>query len=279
MIVFLHIPKTGGTTFRSILQRNHGIRHCHSHQTRKDTFSQADFNFVRKVFPGLKSIAGHNLVDPLSLSLPDPFYITFLREPIARVISHYQDTVLRGNNRATFEESLKTSDHLQNLIVKLMAGKPDLDKAKRFLEKCGVVCFTEKFDLSLHLVERLCPDKLDLRYYRRVVARDNTVKDKLRRDERMLELARNYNRLDLELYSFAANEIFPQLCARAGLKATDQVSSYEVTSEKVLSHPRLGRFYNKVFRELYKIRERLSPAQRASTPANTTGAKQPLTPS
>lgn len=273
MIVFLHIPKTGGTTFRSILQRNHGVYHCHSHQTRKDTFSQADFNFVRKVFPGLKSIAGHNLVDPLSLSLPDPFYVTFLREPIARVISHYQDTVLRGNNRMTFEESLKTGDHLQNLIVKLMAGKPDLDKAKRFLEKCGAVCFTENFDLSLHIVDRLCPCKLDLRYFRRVVARDNTIKDSLRRDERMLELARDYNRLDLELYSFAVNEIFPRLCARAGLKPTDQVSSYEVKSLRVLAQPRLGRFHNKLFRELYKMRERLSPAPTAQTPASVTGSK------
>lgn len=257
MIVFLHIPKTGGTTFRFILENSLGVFNCHSHQTRKETFSQADFNFVRKVFPVLKSIAGHNLVDPLSLSLPDPFYITFLREPIARVISHYQDTVLRGNNRMSFEENLRTGDHLQNLMVKLMAGEPNLDKAKRFLEKCGALGLTEKFDLSLHTIERLCPCKLDLHYRRKVVARDNTTKESVSRDDRMLEIAREFNRLDLELYSFALNEVFPRLCEKAGFNPSDQVRSYEVISGKAHMNYRAGRFYNKVFRELYKIRVRL----------------------
>lgn len=257
MIVFLHIPKTGGTTFRFILENSLGVFNCHSHQTRKETFSQADFNFARKVFPILKSIAGHNLVDPLSLSFPDPFYITFIREPVARVISHYQDTVLRGNNQMSFEENLRTGDHLQNLMVKLMAGGPDLDKAKRFLEKCGALGLTEQFDLSLHTIERLCPCKLDLHYRRKIVARDNTTKDSLRRDSRLLEMAREYNRLDLELYSFAVNEIFPRLCEKAGFGPSDKVSSYEVLSGGVHTRNQVGRFYNKVFRELYKIRVRL----------------------
>lgn len=263
MIVFLHIPKTGGTTFRFILENSLGVFNCHSHQTRRDTFSQADFNFVRKVFPVLKSIAGHNLVYPLSLSLPDPFYITFMREPIARVISHYQDTVLRGNNKLSFEESLRTGDHLQNLAVKLMAGGPNLDKAKRFLEKCGAVCFTEKFDLSLHIVERLCPCKLDLHYRRRVVARDNTTKESIKHDGRLLELAREYNQLDLELYSFAVNEIFPRLCEKAGLRPSDQLGSYEIFSGGIHTRNQIGRFYNKVFRELYKMRVRLRLDQAA----------------
>lgn len=257
MIVFLHIPKTGGTTFRFILENSLGVFNCHSHQTRRETFSQADFNFVRKVFPVLKSIAGHNLVDPLGLSLPDPFYITFMREPIARVISHYQDTVLRGNNKMSFEDSLRTGDHLQNLTVKLMAGELNVDKAKRFLEKCGAIGFTEKFDLSLHIVERLCPCKLDLHYRRRVVARDNTTKESIKRDSRLLELAREYNKLDLELYSFALNEIFPRLCEKAGLPSSAPVSTYEVFSGGIHARYRIGRFYNKVFRELYKMRVRI----------------------
>ena len=257
MIVFLHIPKTGGTTFRFILENSLGVFNCHAHQTRRDVFSQSDFDFVRKIFPRLKSIAGHNLVDPLSLSFPNPFYITFMREPVARVISHYQDTVLRGNNRASFEESLRANDQLQNLHVKLMAGGPNLDKAKRFLEKCGAVGLTEKFDLSLHIVERLCPVKLDLHYRRRVVARDNATKQSVQRDSRMLELAGEYNRLDVELYSFALNEIFPRLCEKAGFSPSDKVSSYEIFSGGVHARNQIGRFYNKVFRELYKLRSRL----------------------
>jgi hypothetical protein len=257
VIVFLHIPKTGGTTFRFILENSLGIFNCHAHQTRRESFSQSDFEFVRKIFPGLKSIAGHNLVDPLHLSFPDPFFITFMREPVARVISHYQDTVLRGNNQQSFEECVRTKEDLHNLQVRLMAGEANVDKAKRFLEKCGAVGLTEKFDLSLHLIDRLCPCKLDLHYQRRVVARDNATKESVQRDSRMLELAREYNRLDLELYDFAVKEVFPKLCEKAGLNLADKVSSYEIFSGGIHTRNQIGRFYNKVFRELYKLRSKV----------------------
>src|ERR1039457_1566869 len=88
VIIFLHIQKTGGSSFVSILERNFGCSNCHAYQTRTEMFSPADFEFVKMVFPRLRSIVGHNLVDPLRFSVADPFYVTFLREPVARVISH-----------------------------------------------------------------------------------------------------------------------------------------------------------------------------------------------
>src|SRR5882757_10644500 len=121
MIVFLHIHKTGGTSFRSILERNFGPSCCHTNQIRREVFTQADLAFVKKFFPGLCAITGHNLVDPLQFTVADPFYATFLREPVARVISHYQDQVLGGRNTMTFEESLRKQEHLNNWQVKLMA--------------------------------------------------------------------------------------------------------------------------------------------------------------
>ena len=114
MIVFLHIPKTGGTTFQSILQKNFGASCCHSDQTRRDLFSHADLKFVKKFYPRLRAITGHNINDPLQYSIPDPFYGTFLREPIARTISSYQASVLLGTNRASFEDSLKNRKGLKS---------------------------------------------------------------------------------------------------------------------------------------------------------------------
>jgi hypothetical protein len=89
VIVFLHIPKTAGSTFNFILENSFGIRACHSNHTRKKVFEQADLDFARKVFPGLRSVSGHNLVDPLRLKAPKAYFVTFLREPIARVVSRY----------------------------------------------------------------------------------------------------------------------------------------------------------------------------------------------
>ena len=139
MIIFLHIQKTGDSSFVSILDRNFSCSNCHAYQTRREIFSLADFEFVKTAFPRLRSIVGYNLVDPLRFSVADPFYVTFLREPVARVLSHYQFSVVKGKNKMTFEESLQKQNHLNNWQVKLMAGGENLDKAKRFCRADGKI--------------------------------------------------------------------------------------------------------------------------------------------
>jgi len=257
MIVFLHVHKTAGSTFQFILENSLGIAACHTNHAKKPVFGQADLEFARKVFPGLRSIAGHNLIDPLSLSVPDPCYMTFLREPVARVFSRYQGSVVNAQNKMSFEESLRKNDDLENWHVRMMAGGRDLDKAKRFLEKCRFVGLTEKFDLSLHVLERLSPVKLNLNYNRRRVISDNSIKQALERDSRAIEMAREYNKLDLELYAFGVNEIFPKLCAQAGFKPTDKVASYDKYASEVKWKYVLSHFYNMVFyRQLCKARNK-----------------------
>src|ERR1700685_1321932 len=174
MIIFLHIPKTAGSSFEFILENNFGFSHCHTDHayfhdhtshSRQKLFDQADLDFARKVFPRLKSIAGHNWVNPLRLSAPDPFHVTFLREPVARVLSQYQERAISnrvmGKPAVDFAEALHTDEGLENLHVKLMAGERNLDKAKKFLEKCSFVGLTEKFDLSLQVLKNLYLGKLN----------------------------------------------------------------------------------------------------------------------
>ncbi|HWC58361.1 MAG TPA: hypothetical protein VHC44_01610 [Verrucomicrobiae bacterium] len=253
----MHIPKTGGTSFNVILENSFGIRNCHSNQTSRSTFTQGDLEFARKCYPGLRSIVGHNLVDPGQLKVPDPFFMTILREPIARVISHFQYSVQNGHNQKSFAETLCASENLENLQVKLIAGGRNLDKAKRFLEQCAFVGLTEKFDLSLRVLERLSPWKLKSNYERRVVARGNDLKESLEHDERMIELAREYNKLDLELYEFALNEVFPRLCQKAGVNPAEKVPSYQSDSCTKQLNYRLSKFYSRLFRHLCKLRYEL----------------------
>jgi len=255
VIIFLHIPKTAGTSFRCILENTFVVSHCHATHTKKSVFSQADLDFAQKVFPRLQSIAGHNLIDPFQLSVTDPFYITFLREPVSRVISKYQESVVKGTNRRSFEECLRECKDLENSEVKLIAGERNLDKAKRILEKCNFVGLTEKFDLSLHVLERLCPYKLNMHYTRRRVADDNTIRQSLQSDDRMMEMVREYNKLDMELYAFAVNEVFPRLCEKVGLSPSSEVVSYETYTNGIQWKYVLGRWYNRlVYRQICKIR-------------------------
>lgn len=264
MIVFLHVPKTAGSTFQFILENSFGISACHTNHTKQEVFSQTDLDFARKMFPRLQSIAGHNLADPLQLSVPGAFYLTFLREPVARVISHYQDSVLNGVNRLTFEDSLRTGEFLENLQVKLLAGERNLDKAKHVLEKCAFVGLTEKFDLSLHVLARLCPCRLNLNYKRRRTAANHSIRDALRHDERLMAMAAERNRLDVELYAFAVNEIFPKLCAKAGLNPADPVATYDRYTSEMKWKYLLNHFYNMcVYRQICKLTRRGAPEKLA----------------
>ena len=257
MIVFLHIPKTAGSTFQFILENTFGVSACHTNHTKQDFFRQDDFEFARKFFPRMKSLAGHNLVDPLALTVPQPFHLTFLREPVARVFSHYQDMILTGGKTWTFEEFMRESDVAENLHVRLMAGGPDLDKAKKYLERCDFVGLTEKFNLSLHVLDKLSPYPLNLNYKRRCTAATNTIRQPIAKDPRMIDLARERNQLDLALYDFALKEIFPKFCAKAGLSPDSEVTSFDTyTSDRHFRY-RLCHLYNLIiYRQLGKLRRR-----------------------
>jgi len=269
MLIFIHLPKTAGSTFQFILENSLGITACHTNHTKTPVFTRNDLDFARKLFPVLRSLAGHNLIDPWQLSIPDPFYLTFLREPVARVLSHYQDSLFSGK-QGTIEDELRKRDLLENLQVKMIAGERNLDKAKRSLEKCDFVGLTEKFELSLHVLERICPVKLNYSYKRRRVTPDNQARKLLEKDGRVMDLIREYNQLDLELYAFAVNEIFPKICARAGFSPADKVASRDHYTSELKWKYLLCHFYNMmVYRQVCKLRRRQAPAVVA--PANGAG--------
>ena len=254
MLFFLHIPKTGGTTFQFILENSLGPAHCHLGHLGKQVVDQRDLEFARKFFPWLRSLAGESLVDPLRLSVPDPFYITFLREPVARAFSHYQDEVLRGGKTLTFEEMLNSQDVLENTQVKRLAGQADLGRAKLVLEKFHFVGLTEKFDLSLHMLGKICPVRLNYNYKRKVTARDNAIKRSLESDSRLVDMTREKNRLDSELYDFAVKELFPRFCAQTGYSATETVASFDRYRSEIRPGFLLHRLYNQtLFRNVCKL--------------------------
>ena len=269
MLFFLHISKTAGSTFHFILENSLGASHCHLGHLRKPVLDQRDLDYARKFFPAWRSIAGENLIDPLRFSVPDPFYMTFVREPVARVFSHYQDDVQRGGKTITFEQMLATDGVLENYQVKCLAGRADLGRAKQVLEKFNFVGLTEKFDLSLHVLGKLCPVPLNLNYNRKVTAKDNTIKNALAADARLVDMTREKNQLDLALYDFAVREIFPKFCAQAGFSPTDKVASFDRYSSDRRPLFLLHRLYNKAFfRQISKLynrrREREQLSQRTS---------------
>jgi hypothetical protein len=209
MIIFTHIPKTAGTAVKYNLRCNFGIHHVDSRRTKRNVFTSKDLSFAKKVFPGIHAVSGHNLVDPpMNIHEPDMHLITMLRQPEVRCASNYQDEVLRGNLKESFEVWI-SNPHNQNRICKILTGSDDLERARILLKQYyRVVGITEHFQDSLKLLQISLKKPLALFNKKRIVASSNEIKEGLLGNEASLSLLKKYNQLDRQLYDFALEEIF-----------------------------------------------------------------------
>ncbi len=255
LILFVHIEKTAGSTFIFILRNSFGIHHVDSLKIRNRFFTIQNLQFASKVFPTILAISGHNIAEPTRhLKGVDAFLATFLRDPVNRCASHYQDQVLRVNLKLSFAEWI-LDERYQNLMVKRIAGEPDLAKAKDLLlNQYDFVGITEHFDDSLRLLNIVSPYPLRYGYMRKVVASENSIKQDLLGNAQTRELLIRYNDLDQKLYDFALNEIFYPLIE----ENQSQLEKIDLPGEVYRNQRRwsyqLSTGYNKfIFRPLVKL--------------------------
>lgn len=255
MIIFTHIPKTAGTTLKYILRNNFGIKHIDSAKVKSPVYSSDDLKFALKIFRHPQAISGHNLVDPQSnVGKPEAQLITILRDPINRCASHYQDAVLRGNLRLSFEKWIDLEEN-QDLSVKIIAGSDDIEKAKLLLkESYRWVGITERFNESLKLLNILIDEPLNLQYRRMITASNNDIKQRLLSDKASLDLLNKHNALDKELYDFAIREIFlPAMVQHK--EALDKITLPEEirSNQKDFRYKRSVGYNKYVYRQLIKL--------------------------
>ena len=206
---------------------------------------------ARRIFPGIKSISGHNLKEATQHIPDETFrYMTVLRDPVKRCISHFQDNCLRHDNKLPFEEWIK-NERIHNLQVKHIAGEDNLEKAKKLLQKkYFFIGLTERFDESLQLLKIISPYKLNINYKKKVVAKDNSIKNEIMKNPDKLALAKKHNQLDVESYNWVTNELFPGMIE----KKADEIKQTAKPEEKyktVLTwNYQMSIFYNKF---IYKI--------------------------
>jgi hypothetical protein len=110
-IVFLHIPKTAGSTFGSVLRRNAPTGDFHI----PNMFNyEADLTarlawIARQPTGRVRSIQGHISLSWRASLPPDARFVTFLREPVARQFSHfrhlYRESIAAGRE-PPMEEAL-----------------------------------------------------------------------------------------------------------------------------------------------------------------------------
>ncbi len=221
-LLFVHIPKTAGQTVVQILRNQYPGAFArvdpHAEQDPDRPELQGELREAERA--GSRVIVGHF---PFGVGrwLEGPCrYVTFLRDPVDRVISRYyylidnpetpHYAVLRGSSGG-LEEALDLQPQFRNWQTRVMAGTdPDgrydprapctdetLARAKDNLERCAAVGLTERFDESLVLM------KLALGWSTPAYVRRNTTKGRPRLHEiapDVLEQIEEGNRLDRALY-------------------------------------------------------------------------------
>jgi hypothetical protein len=164
-IISIHIPKTAGTTFKTYLEASY--KNDIAVISTKPVFSRCDKLNISKSTIDIDTyneyiIHGHFTLNEL-LYDNDFFYITWLRDPVERVISHYyywkhkpDDNIHPIENKIKNEE-LSLEDFakipcMRNLQLHFLGNDG--------VNKINFIGITELFDTSIKLLEKKLKKKI-----------------------------------------------------------------------------------------------------------------------
>lgn len=232
LTVFVHIPRTAGTTFAAVLRDNfpNGVRSLGNAFRSSGGF---DSRLLRRLDDAAvltrnaQVLVGHVHFGIRDRLPSDARYITFLRNPVERTLSHYYSLVRLSRRKAlpgdgSLNATLSAGDVIyDNLQTRMLCGEPEpfgkvgdrmLEQAKENLRSrfaaFGVV---ESFDESVVLLAHEIGLESILYLRQRFAARPRGHEV----PAEMRAVAERFNQYDAELYR-SALELFEQRVAEQG---------------------------------------------------------------
>jgi hypothetical protein len=200
-ILFIHIPKTAGTSFRVSAQsyyEENEIFYDYSPQAKETSSSIVEmiyeardpYLFYEKTLLKLEKsfLSGHfhsnkyaSLYDSLNI-------VSFVRHPIEQVISHFNHYKNRHNYTKDFKTFIKEK-RFCNLQSKLLEGKP--------IGMYGFLGITESYDDSIRLFNSLYKTNLEIVHLNKKTKNSLAIEDL---EDETLALLERYNSKDIVFY-------------------------------------------------------------------------------
>jgi hypothetical protein len=233
--------KTAGTSFDVILDQQFPSRKiCSSYTIDAGTFLSSFANLSAEQRTSFDLIRGHNWFGLHEL-VPRPcVYVTFVRNPIERVLSYYYH--IKRDRKHPYHKDFHdidleafvsgqwaAHDEVTNIQTRFLSGEIGetrnderiLTKAKANLEShFPVVGVVERFDESIILIRRT----LGWRWHACFYPRLNTTPGRPREDQsdpRVLAIIREKNSLDIALYEYCLERLSRQIAAEGGFFPID----------------------------------------------------------
>ncbi len=222
VVIFLHIPKTAGTTLYDVLKQQYKKNNILTiHGIVEENIEKLQDKYYQNQNT-VRLIRGH-MTYGLHILLDSPCkYMTVLRNPVNRIISvyyyllqsqsHPQHHLVKGKTLAEFVSSGTAHNNGQTRFIAGKYNSSDrgqpinlLERAKNNLkENFTVVGLTERFDETLMLLKRQL-GWVDMPFYVKQNKSKKPAESTITEDT--VTLIQNQNLLDVELYQYA-KEIF-----------------------------------------------------------------------
>lgn len=203
VMISVHVPKTGGVAFRSILHAIYGRTLCLRYG-KPDEKEKRDLPVIPA---NTRCIHGHFASDAFDNILPNKALITWIRHPVQQVVSTYRH-FLRNPDPANRSSRMLHDKRLSLREFAALDGIRNITTGyflkNRRLDDFFFLGITEHFDLSIALFLSLMGIKMDLRMPRlnadRFRRRASVLPEE---DLRQISLL---NRQDIEWYEEALRQ-------------------------------------------------------------------------
>jgi hypothetical protein len=261
-IFYLHIPKAGGSTLTHILDRNFKNSKQYKYSTTNPTQSM---KLLKNVSQNVDLVSGHFVYGFHEwLDIEAPKYITLVRNPVDRVVSHYYYSArkedhylynIRKHGDITLVDYVKTlCPEVQNGMAKQVAGmyvndnfgyakgikycddqKKLLEIAIDNIEKSFIMIgLSEQFDYSLMLLKRILGGaKFKYNYYRK---NQNLAKigEQYDTSSKVRNIIEEYNVADIKLYEYCKNKFDQDVKTFLGHQSPLKFETQSLISKKIL---------------------------------------------